>query len=168
MGSTEAIEDEIVRQSGAQYYTSIQYEAPDEGSVRLYVGASAKSGAWFHVPVVCMPAAGWAARKLERVAVENVPGRSDGLPVWRLELAKGTDQMLVYYWFHMGDRVVASPFERARLRFQDLLHGRMEQPVQIVILYAPVVGGMKATEERVQTLARLLWPHLSSILVSGD
>jgi EpsI family protein len=168
-GTRDFVEPDTVALSGADHYVAIDYKDEDDGAVRLYVGAACRTDAWFHVPTVCLPAHGWTTSEAVKVPIwTDLPGVEADTDIWRMMLHRADQEMLVYYWFQYGDSIVTSRTERRMVRFQDLLAGKKDRPIQIVILYAPVGRELKKSEDRVESLVRTLWPQLFSILSSGD
>ena len=168
-GKRDYLEDRIVKLSGADHYVAVDYKAEDGGAVRLHVGAAARTDAWFHEPTACLPVHGWTTTETVLVPFfPDLPDLGPGTRMWRMKLHKSGEELLVYYWFQYGDRIVTSRTERRRIRFQDLLAGRRDRPVQIVILYAPITPTEERTEQRIESLVRVLWPDLFHILKTGD
>ena len=168
-GTRAYLEDRIVKLSGADYYVAVEYQAPDGGSVRLHVGAAARTDAWFHEPTACLPAHGWRVTETtDRPLWTGLPGAPPGAQMRRMLLENAGQKMLVYYWLQFGDRILLSPFHRRWLRFLDLLAGHKDQPGMIVIFYAPYDDDLARAETRAETLARALWPRLFTILSPGD
>ena len=168
-GTRDYVEPDTVELSGADHYVAIDYEAEKGGAVRLYIGAAARTDAWFHVPTVCLPAHGWTTSQAVKVSMwDDLPGVESDAQIWRMMLHRTGEEMLVYYWFQYGDSIVTSRTERRRVRFRDLLAGKRDRPIQIVILYAPVGRSLERSEERVESLVRTLWSNLFTILSPGD
>jgi EpsI family protein len=69
---------------------------------------SQRAGDTIHSPKNCLPGAGWTPIDSSRITLA-VPGHSP-FPVNRYVIAKGTDRLLVLYWYLAHDRAVASEY----------------------------------------------------------
>jgi EpsI family protein len=69
---------------------------------------SQRSGDTIHSPKHCLPGAGWAPVRSDRITI-NIPGQA-AFPANRYLIAKGEDQQLVLYWYWAHDRAVASEY----------------------------------------------------------
>jgi EpsI family protein len=69
---------------------------------------SQRSGDTIHSPKHCLPGAGWAPIRSDRITI-NIPGQT-AFPANRYLIAKGEDQQLVLYWYWAHDRAVASEY----------------------------------------------------------
>jgi EpsI family protein len=69
---------------------------------------SQRAGDTIHSPKNCLPGAGWAPVRSDRITM-NVPGH-EPFPVNRYVIAKGQDRQLVLYWYWAHDRAVASEY----------------------------------------------------------
>jgi EpsI family protein len=69
---------------------------------------SQRAGDTIHSPKNCLPGAGWTPIDSSRIAL-SLPGRAP-FPVNRYVIAKGTDRLLVLYWYLAHDRAVASEY----------------------------------------------------------
>ena len=168
-GKRDPVDEETRKLSGADHCLAINYRDEGGGTVRLYIGAAARTDAWFHIPTVCMPAHGWTMSDAVRWPVwDDLPGVDADAQIWRMKLHRTGEEMLVYYWFHYGSRVVGSRTERRNIRFQDLLAGKRDRPVQIVILYAPIDRDEERSEERIEALVRALWPNIAGVVSFGE
>ena len=69
---------------------------------------SQRAGDTIHSPKNCLPGAGWSPIDSARISL-SVPGHAP-FPVNRYVIAKGTDRLLVLYWYWAHDRAVASEY----------------------------------------------------------
>jgi EpsI family protein len=69
---------------------------------------SQRAGDTIHSPKNCLPGAGWTPIDSARVTL-SVSGHAP-FPVNRYVIAKGTDRLLVLYWYWAHDRAVASEY----------------------------------------------------------
>jgi EpsI family protein len=69
---------------------------------------SQRAGDTIHSPKNCLPGAGWAPVRADRVTL-NVGGRAP-FRVNRYLIAKGDERQMVFYWYWAHDRAVASEY----------------------------------------------------------
>jgi EpsI family protein len=115
-----------------------------------------------HPPAHCLPGAGWDIIRLETASVD-LPGLPESpARVRRLQIAKGNDRELVYYWYQSNGRVIAEDWkkilylgwDRARL-------GRTDGA--LVRFTIPIVNGNEAAADAAfADLAPKLVEHLGS------
>ncbi len=75
-------------------------------SLRIF--PASEPGYTIHSPQNCLPGAGWTPIEFRRMPLER-PGRP-AITVNRYVIAKGTDRMLVLYWYEAHGRVAASEY----------------------------------------------------------
>ncbi len=82
----------------------------DQQSVALFIAyfSSQRAGDTIHSPKNCLPGAGWAPVRADRVAIK-VPGHAP-FPANRYLIAKGEERQLVLYWYLAHGREVASEY----------------------------------------------------------
>jgi EpsI family protein len=85
-------------------------EGDRQPSTDLFIAyfPSQRAGDTIHSPKNCLPGAGWTPIDSARVTL-SVSGHAP-LPVNRYVIAKGTDRLLVLYWYWAHDRAVASEY----------------------------------------------------------
>ena len=85
-------------------------EQSSNSDVDLFIAyfPSQRSGDTIHSPKNCLPGAGWAPVRSERITV-SLPERLP-FPANRYLIAKGQDRRLVLYWYWAHDRAVASEY----------------------------------------------------------
>jgi EpsI family protein len=85
-------------------------EGDRQPSTDLFIAyfPSQRAGDTIHSPKNCLPGAGWAPIDSARVTL-SVSGHAP-FPVNRYVIAKGTDRLLVLYWYWAHDRAVASEY----------------------------------------------------------
>lgn len=69
---------------------------------------SQRAGDTIHSPKNCLPGAGWAPIRADRITM-NIPGHAPFLAN-RYVIAKGQERQLVLYWYWAHDRAVASEY----------------------------------------------------------
>ena len=87
------------------------YQDPASGAdVDLFIAyfPSQRAGDAIHSPKNCLPGAGWAPVRSDRINI-SLLGR-DPFPANRYVIAKGEDRRLVLYWYWAHNRAVASEY----------------------------------------------------------
>jgi len=80
--------------------------------VNFYVAyyASQRKGASVHSPRSCIPGGGWKINELSQHEVEGVSASGVPLVINRVEITKGDDRQIVYYWFQGRSRVITNEY----------------------------------------------------------
>ena len=81
---------------------------PTEMALFIAYFPSQRTGDTIHSPKNCLPGAGWAPIKADRITI-TVPGHKP-FPANRYLIAKGQDRQLVLYWYWAHGRAVASEY----------------------------------------------------------
>jgi EpsI family protein len=86
------------------------HEGATNADVDLFIAyfPSQRAGDTIHSPKNCLPGAGWAPVRSDRVALD-LPGHGS-VPVNRYLIARGEDRRLVLYWYWAHNRAVASEY----------------------------------------------------------
>lgn len=166
-GAEEPMDTEMIRQAGADCYTSVRYRDPQGNEFRVYIGGSIANEENFHAPTYCMPSHGW-----ENVDESTIPFTAYAVgtaePRMRRMLAqKGASQQLIYYWFQAGRRIADHDLAVRWFRFLDLLADEPFRPTLIVTIYMPVKKDVQRTEEAAAKFLHAMGPHLHAA-ISGD
>jgi exosortase D (VPLPA-CTERM-specific) len=111
-GRAERIDRSFVERLDFDDYLFANYAGADEEPVNLYVAwyGSQSKGASIHSPAACLPGGGW---QIQRFATHEVPGAvvaGQPLVVNRVEIQKGDDRQLVYYWFQQRGRIITDEY----------------------------------------------------------
>jgi EpsI family protein len=79
-------------------------------SIGLFIAyfPSQRAGDTIHSPKHCLPGAGWAPVRADRIKID-VPGIGS-IPANRYLISKGEDRQLVLYWYWAHGRAVASEY----------------------------------------------------------
>jgi len=111
-GTDVEIEKEIRDVLGPGDFMLRVYRAQDarQPSNDLFIAyfPTQRAGDTIHSPKNCLPGAGWTPIDSSRISLE-VGGHSP-FPVNRYVIAKGSDRLLVLYWYWAHDRAVASEY----------------------------------------------------------
>jgi EpsI family protein len=102
------LDDETVRILGADSYLERSYAAPSGPPVDFYIAyyGQQRPGASIHSPLHCLPGTGW-----EPLDVTTVPlPQADGTvgQVRQLLVRKNMERALVFYWYAVHGRMIAS------------------------------------------------------------
>lgn len=157
------------------------YLKPDSYVLRNYANRAAASSinlfvAYFkslqnsygpHSPKVCLPGSGWLVHS-ESIRPIIVPGRPLGIPVNQYVMEKGTDRILVLYWYQNDRNVWAEEFKAKLTLLPDLIRYRRSD-VSLIRLVSPLRGEDATAElSESQEFARLIFPALVEKFKTGD
>ena len=80
--------------------------------VNFYVAYydSQRKGESAHSPRSCIPGGGWVIQNLASHTVDNVFRKGKPMQVNRLQIQKGENKQLVYYWFQQRGRVINNEY----------------------------------------------------------
>jgi exosortase D (VPLPA-CTERM-specific) len=132
------------------------YFAPDGTSVGLYVGywEAQRRGDAVHSPLNCLPGTGWQPLSKRLVAIDQRTGSANGHPIEvnRYVIQKGTERLLVLYWYQGHGRVVASEYAGKFFLVADAIRmGRTD--TSIVRVITRIDGADPAAEARAERAA---------------
>ena len=128
------------------------YQNPhDYRNVFLFVAyfASQRTGDTIHSPKNCLPGAGWAPVKADRVTID-APGHSP-FQANRYVIARGDERQLVLYWYWAHGRAVASEYSAKFYLIADSIRMRRTDG-SLVRLSMPLAPG-QSVESAQQELA---------------
>jgi EpsI family protein len=163
-GVRQAFDDDTVRASGADLHASTIYSDRSGNRFELYVGGSIKNQENFHAPSYCMPAAGWEVLEQTTVPFEVYADPRHAPRMRRLLLQRGSQKMIVYYWFQAGGRVADHEWTVRYYRFLDLLADQPLRPTLIVAVYAGVRTDVARTEKAIASFLRAVGPTLEETI----
>jgi EpsI family protein len=112
----EPFEEDVLKVLGVDEYVNLVYTQPSQLPVGLYIGyyKSQREGDTMHSPLNCLPGAGWAPESKSYVTVDLPASTESTLPpkitINRYLIRKGTDRMLVLYWYQSHGRFIASEY----------------------------------------------------------
>jgi EpsI family protein len=153
-----ALDESTAAQLGADAYLTRTYAAQAGPDVSLYVAyyGEQRPGASIHSPLHCLPGTGW-----EPVDVTTVPLR-DG-SVRRVTMQKNLDRVVVFYWYQLQGRVVASEV-RSKVYglFERVRSGRNE--AALVRIVVPIAGDANDAAAQGLSFAGALLPRLTPLL----
>lgn len=114
-----------------------------------------------HSPEECLPGAGWEFVALERVAAPPVVGVPTDFAVNRARIAKGEEQMLMYYWYEQrGRQLTSETWIRFHLLEDAFLTRRSDGGM--VRLMTSILPGEpeQVAERRLADFFSVFYPHL--------
>lgn len=125
------------------------YFAPDGTAAGLYIGywESQRRGDAVHSPLNCLPGVGWQPLSKRLVPIATIDGSSNTPPVQvnRYVVQKGSERLLVLYWYQGHGRIVASEYAGKFFLVADAI--RMHRTdTAIVRIVTPIFGSDAAAE----------------------
>jgi EpsI family protein len=158
LGVTDYLICDYVRKDPSHHVAV--YVGYHETQVRREGGGSSENS--IHPPKHCLPGSGWsiADHTLVRLELPGLP--RGGALVNRLLIAKGSDRMLVYYWYYGQGRVIAEDWRKiVWLVWDRATAGRTDG--SLVRFSVPVVrGDVEQSERDLRELAREIVDRLDS------
>jgi exosortase D (VPLPA-CTERM-specific) len=129
------------------------YFAPDGRAVGLYVGywETQRRGDAVHSPLNCLPGSGWQPLSKRFVAIDTMGGSVDAPPIEvnRYVIQKGSERLLVLYWYQGHGRIVASEYAGKFFLVADAIQMRRTDTA-IVRITTRITGPDAAAEARAE------------------
>jgi EpsI family protein len=121
--ATAPLDDRVVALLGADDYVSRTYENADDVTVSLYIGYhnSQRQGDSIHSPMNCLPGAGWAPVRSDRIQVPDRRTTDGAASVNEVIVEKGDQRQVVLYWYQSQGHIVASEYVAKAQLFLDAL-----------------------------------------------
>jgi EpsI family protein len=161
-GSSE-FSEEIVQELGVDSYINRDYRSKDGYQLSLYLGyyEEQREGSMIHSPRNCMPGSGWNPVESSVVPV-SVSDSNKTYKVNRMLFQKGTDKLIMHYWYQGRNRIVANEYiDRFFLIFDSMIRQRSEGAlVRVIGPWDPSGNNEKKQEQFVATLFPVLQQHL--------
>jgi EpsI family protein len=153
------LRDDIVAVLGVTDYLTRVYANSSPGPVDLYIGyyQSQRTGETIHSPKNCLPGAGWAPIKSDRI---KIPVGRGTIEVNRYLIQKGLDKALVLYWYDGAGRVMASEYAAKIYLVLDSIR-RNRSDGALVRVMTPVINSEKEAEQEATDFVKSLFPLLS-------
>ena len=148
-----------VKELAADAYVTRTYEAAGTAPIGLYIAyyAQQRPNVSIHSPLHCLPGTGW-----EPLEVSTATLFATGAPVAvrRMLIRKNLDRAVVYYWYAIHGRVVASELESKWDLLRDsLVAGRSD--AALVRVSVPVQSSIDAADRDATMFVRALLPHVT-------
>jgi exosortase D (VPLPA-CTERM-specific) len=114
-GKRGTMDEEIWDRVGAQDYVIVDYVSDSGMALNFYSAYyeyQRKAGDFVHTPRLCLPGAGWFIQQEARraLAFEGGTGDGDALKFNEMVVSKGSDAMLVYFWYQGRGRNFTSEY----------------------------------------------------------
>jgi len=135
-------------------------------SVNLYVGyhESQRNGAAPHSPRACIPGSGWSIDKVDRIKLQG-NSKSDIFNSNRLVITKGSQKILVYYWFQQRGKVFANEYKMKWDLFVDgLVEQRSDGALVRITTKVGIFDDIDNADRRLAEFAMSLRPVLSEYI----
>ena len=152
-GVESPLDAEVVKVAEVDDYLNRTYQAPDGSQLGLYVGyyQRQRQGESIHSPLYCLPGAGW--QPVSEIPVPLSDSKSGSRTAKQLVVQRGTDRLLVLYWYQTLQRVTASEYWRKLFLMADALTtGRTD--VALVRVIAPIDFRNASSESTAVSLVR--------------
>lgn len=152
------LDAETRRELGADAYVTRSYAAAGQAPVGLYIAyyAEQRPNVSIHSPLHCLPGTGWEPLEVSAI---SVPGAAAPIQARRMLVRKDLDRAVVFYWYAVHGRVLASELgSRFWLLHDALTLGRSD--AALVRLSVPVTRSVDAADAEGVAFARALLPHV--------
>jgi EpsI family protein len=159
-GQDTPVDEDVVRQLGADSYTNRTYER-DGLPVGLYVAfyAGQTPGDSIHSPLNCLPGTGW-----EPVAVSSIAAgaASPGGRLRRMIVRKDEQEDLVLYWYQVHGRMIANEWRSKAALLADSIRLRRSD-AGFVRLAVPIRSSSPTAESEALAFAAAVQPSLDHL-----
>jgi EpsI family protein len=153
-------DEDTLRVLGADSYLTRSYTASSGSPVDLYIAYynRQRPGVSIHSPLHCLPGTGWEPLDIATVAVaqpDERPGEAR-----RLIVTKNQQRAVVFYWYQVHGRMIASEIaSKGWLLHDSLLRGRSD--AALVRIVVPVHGAeLDAAQREGLAFAHDVLPYL--------
>jgi EpsI family protein len=128
------------------------YFAPEGTAAGLYIGywETQRRGDAVHSPLNCLPGSGWQplSKRLLTIDAADSPD-APPIQVNRYVIQKGSERLLVLYWYQGHGRIVASEYAGKFFLVADAIRMRRSDTA-IVRISTPIAGSDAAAEARAE------------------
>ena len=150
-------------------YFLADYRDGNSSPVNFYVAyyASQRKGQSAHSPRSCIPGGGWRIEGLERREVSGSNVQGSPLAVNRVQIAKGDNRQLVYYWFQQRGRVITNEYLVKWYLFWDALtKNRTDGALVRLVVNVGQGQSIEVAEQRLEEFARTVVLRLDGYIPS--
>ncbi|NOY71585.1 MAG: VPLPA-CTERM-specific exosortase XrtD [Gammaproteobacteria bacterium] len=170
-GQRTTMEQQFIDALKFDDYILANYEIPDQvPPVNLYVAYydSQRKGESAHSPRSCIPGDGWQMKGFSQRAIEDAQVDGKTLRVNRVEIQKGENRQLVYYWFQQRGRVITNEYLVKWYLFWDALtQNRTDGAMVRLTTYIDEDRDIKEAEASLAEFARLVVTQLNAYVPSA-
>ena len=159
-GEVTQLDPRIVRATQAAYVTDRLYRDGSRQMVSVHTAMYRDHAAGvYHTPINCYRAAGW--RMVEETQDDLPCGGDRTIPVRISNWDREGEQIVVIYWYELGEHVLFDRFGFGTLRLTAMRGKKTWPPLIKVMLQIPAAGDAKKARERGLNLAELIarWLH---------
>jgi EpsI family protein len=161
-----ALTQDVLDTLGAGDFLLRNYSDPSgRQDVFLFVAyfPSQRTGDTIHSPKNCLPGAGWAPVKADRITIK-VPGRKP-FQANRYLIARGDERQLVFYWYWAHNRAVASEYAAKFYLVTDSIRMRRSDG-SLIRLSTPLAPGqsIESGQQNLVSWAEKIVPLLNTYI----
>ncbi len=154
-------------------YTNIDFFRSGDFQQRInfYVAfyANQRKGQSPHSPKVCIPGDGWEISSFKRTHLNTNSLSASRMPINRVEIQRGEQRQLVYYWFVERGEVVANEYKKKWLLFRDaLLSNRSDGALVRVVVSVNSAQEIAAADQTLQAFIQNVQPTLMRYLPTRE
>jgi EpsI family protein len=161
-GRNETIPTDILEALGPGEFLARDYQRrPNDPPVNLFLAyfPSQRAGDSIHSPKNCLPGSGWVPVQSSRMLLMMREGRE--IPINRYVVARGTNRLLVLYWYQAHGRAVANEYAAKFFLMADAVRLHRTDGALVRVITPLTAGeGEQAAQERVTDFAREILPLL--------
>lgn len=166
-GSRVALPHDVIDALGFDDYVNVDYFETGKPSekINFYVAyyANQRKGDSPHSPRVCIPGGGWEISSFKRTRLSLTSGQD--MPVNRVEISKGSNRQLVYYWFIERGDVVANEYRKKWLLFKDALFSQRSDGALVRVVMSVAAGeSTSETDKKMAEFIEAAQPQLQRYL----
>ena len=166
-GKTGKIESSILDALDLSDYLIADYVNTNNDQVNLYVAwyASQRKGESIHSPRTCIPGGGWRIRSLSQKRLEDILLDGRPLTVNRVEIAKGDNLQLVYYWFQGRKRIITNEYAAKWFVFWDgLIRNRTDGALVRLTAFSLPSEDINEVDNRLTSFAKDVSSRLNNYI----
>ncbi|HKQ29646.1 MAG TPA: VPLPA-CTERM-specific exosortase XrtD, partial [Burkholderiales bacterium] len=162
-GRVERIDPIYLDQLKLTDYVMHDYRIDGQPPVNLYIAYydSQRKGESSHSPRTCIPGGGWRINSITPRVLDGVQAAGLPLAVNRTEIQRGSERMLVYYWFQQRGRILTNEYAVKWYIFQDALtQNRTDGAMLRLTTVLAQSEDWQQADDRLHRLAGLVTPTL--------
>lgn len=162
-GTRVPLSQHIVRAVGLDEYVNRVYGEPSRGWVTLYISyyRSQRTGQTIHSPKNCLPGAGWQPVYSRRISIPLAGAKP--LVVNEYDVVRGTNHVLVLYWYRERGREITSEYAaKFWLMFDALTRNRTDGA--LIRVTTPILTSRNRAERLATSFVRAIFPRLGRFI----
>jgi EpsI family protein len=163
-GSDIALDPDVVSTLGPGQFLLRDYRADAVVPTNLYIYyPSLARDNNIHSPRNCLPGAGWTPIRSGQLQIERANGSS--INVNRFIVGKGSERVLVLYWYQEHGRAIPSEFWAKCFLFRDsVLKNRTDSALVRIVQPITKMGGEAEAERQAVAFVKEILPVLDSYI----